>query len=142
MLLKLRLRVLQRNRNNTFCLHLYFLSFFLAFARQLNVRDRTKSRILMCPCWWFTGQVGLTDCGTRCRGADPALCCGSVSDCRGPVIGEKRQTFYKCTQNLSFLVHRGARNTTPFYPQIKIKGVQIKIRGLRIKITRHEIKIG
>ena len=31
--------------------------------------------------------------------------------------------------------------TTPFYPQIKIKGVQIKIRGLQIKITRHEIKI-
>ena len=31
--------------------------------------------------------------------------------------------------------------TTPFYPQIKIKGVQIKIRGLQIKITRHEIEI-
>ena len=31
--------------------------------------------------------------------------------------------------------------TTPFYPQIKIKGIQIKIRGLQIKITRHEIKI-
>ena len=31
--------------------------------------------------------------------------------------------------------------STPFYPQIKIKGVQIKIRGLQIKITRYEIKI-
>ena len=30
---------------------------------------------------------------------------------------------------------------TPFYPQIKIKGVQIKIRGLQIKITRYQIKI-
>ena len=34
-----------------------------------------------------------------------------------------------------------AFESTPFYPQIKIKGVQIKIRGLQIKITRHEIKI-
>ena len=32
-------------------------------------------------------------------------------------------------------------NTTPFYPQIKIKGVQIKIKGLQIKITGYQIKI-
>ena len=31
--------------------------------------------------------------------------------------------------------------TTPFYPQIKIKGVQIKIKGLQIKITGYQIKI-
>ena len=31
--------------------------------------------------------------------------------------------------------------TTPFHPQIKIKGVQIKIRGLQIKITGYQIKI-
>ena len=31
--------------------------------------------------------------------------------------------------------------TTPFYPQIKIKGVQIKIKGLQIRITGHQIKI-
>ena len=31
--------------------------------------------------------------------------------------------------------------STPFYPQIKIKGVQIKIRGLQIKITGYQIKI-
>ena len=30
---------------------------------------------------------------------------------------------------------------TPFYPQIKIRGVQIKIKGLQIKITGYQIKI-
>ena len=31
--------------------------------------------------------------------------------------------------------------STPFYPQIKIKGVQIKIKGLQIKIMGYQIKI-
>ena len=30
---------------------------------------------------------------------------------------------------------------TPFYPQIKIKGVQVKIKGLQIEITGYQIKI-
>ena len=31
--------------------------------------------------------------------------------------------------------------STPFYPQIKIKGVQVKIKRLQIKITGYQIKI-
>ena len=35
---------------------------------------------------------------------------GTVSYCRGPVRGEKQQTFTNARKNVSFLFHRGTRN--------------------------------
>ena len=95
---------------------------FWAFARRLNVRDCTPHRLLMRPCWCLTGQDGPPPPPLRGRphrltagrgAAVPAparTVSGSVSYCRGPVRGEKQQTFYKCTQKWIILFHRGTRN--------------------------------
>ena len=78
----------------------------------------SETVLLMRPCWCLTGQDGPPPPPLRGRphrltasrgAAVPAparTVSGSVSYCRGPVRGEKQQTFYKCT-------HKCAISTAP-----------------------------
>ena len=103
--LKLSFRVLRPSRNDTFLRAFVNTLSFLAFARRLNVRDRTPHWLLMRPCWWLTGQVGppppplrgrphrLT-AGRGAAAPPPArTVSGNVSYCRGPVRGKKTANF-------------------------------------------------
>ena len=95
----------------------------MAFARRLNVRDCTPHRLLMRPCWCLTGQDGPPPPPLRGRphrltagrgAAVPAparTVSGSVSYCRGPVRGEKQQTFYEYTQKC--IISIPPRDTKP-----------------------------
>ena len=77
----------------------------------------------MRPCWCLTGQDGSPPPPLRGRphrltagrgAAVPAparTVSGSVSYCRGPVRGEKQQTFYKCTQKC--IISFPPRDTKP-----------------------------
>ena len=86
-------------------------------------RDCTPHRLLMRPCWCLTGQDappppplrGRPRRLTASRGAavpaPASTVSGSVSYCRGPVRGEKQQTFYKCTQKC--IISIPPRDTKP-----------------------------
>ena len=83
----------------------------------------SETVLLMRPCWCLTGQVGPPPPPLRGRphrltagrgAAVPAparTVSGSVSYCRGPVRGEKQQTFYKYTQKC--IISIPPRDTKP-----------------------------
>ena len=105
-------------------------------------------------CWWLTGQVGpppppLRDRPHRLtagRGAAvpaPArTVSGNVSYYRGPVRGEKQQTFYQCTQKCIISIPpRDTKHEFRGHGKVVVSAVEIQIK-LLLKRNIFENKTG
>ena len=125
MFLKLRFHVLRCRRNNTFLrAFVNTLSFFglrqATQCQRLYSTPATHAPVLVAdrsgrpsP---LPSAVAHTDWpraeAPRCRPQlVPRTLSGNVSYCRGPVRGEKQQTFYKCTQKC--IISFAPRDTKP-----------------------------
>ena len=123
MFLKLRFHVIRCSRDGTFVRAFVNILSFLGLRQAAQCQRLYSTPATDAPVLCLTGQDGPPPPPLRGRphrltagrgAAVPAparTVSGSVSYCRGPVRGEKQQTFYKCTQKC--IISIPPRDTKP-----------------------------